>query len=132
MRINEHNLDSLRKLVRDLQQENEDLKALLAQHQIAYEEKRVLDETPAPDDYDEDQGSRILPLDPTGKMANEFFGYFWGRKDVYALRGKKGGYFPQCTGWKNNPLCPKKKSPKTIRAPPTKSHRRRRVSRHGS
>ena len=29
MRINEHNLDSLRKVVRDLQQENNALKALL-------------------------------------------------------------------------------------------------------
>ena len=112
MRIDEHNLDSLRGLIRDLQQENEKLKALLDQHQIAYEENNILEETPVPDEYDEDQGARILPFDPTEKMANEFFGYFWGRKDVYALRGKNGGYFPQCSGWRNNPLCPKKSNPK--------------------
>ena len=39
MRTNEHNLNSLRKLIRDLQQENDDLKSLLDQHHIAYEAK---------------------------------------------------------------------------------------------
>ncbi len=114
MRIDEQNLDSLRKIVRELQQENEDLKALLKQHQIAYESKDRLEAQPIPDDFDEDQGARILPLDPTEKMANVFFGYFWGRKDVYARRWKNGGYFPQCSGWRDNPLCPKKGNPKVF------------------
>ena len=27
---------------------------------------------------------------------------FWGREDVYAKRGKNGGYFPQCDNrWDN-------------------------------
>ena len=39
MRINEHNLDSLRKLIRDLQQENESLKTLLSEHNIPYEDR---------------------------------------------------------------------------------------------
>ena len=99
MRIDEHNLDSLRKIIRDLQEENDYLKNLLEQHQLPYEKKNVLEEQPVPDDYDEDQGARILPINPTEKMANEFFGYFWGRQDVYALRGKNGGYFPKCNGW---------------------------------
>ena len=29
-------------------------------------------------------------------MATHFFSMFWGREDVYANRGKNGGYFPQC------------------------------------
>ena len=114
MRIDEHNLDSFRRVIRDLQQENENLKALLDQHQIAYEQKSVLEEQPVPDDYDEDQGARILPLDPTEEMANEFFGYFWGRKDVFARRGKNGGYFPQCAARWNNSLCPKARDAKVF------------------
>ena len=34
MRINEHNLESLRKIVRDLQQENQALKAILEENSI--------------------------------------------------------------------------------------------------
>ncbi len=29
-------------------------------------------------------------------MAKWYFSMFWGRDDVYAKRGSKGGYFPQC------------------------------------
>ena len=36
------------------------------------------------------------------------YGYFWGRTDVYARRGKNGGYFPRCSAWWDNPACPKK------------------------
>ena len=75
MRIDEHNLDSLRKLVRDLQKENENLKALLDEHQIPYKARNVLEEQPVPDDYDEDQGARILPLILTEEMAKEFYSY---------------------------------------------------------
>ena len=112
MRINEHNLDSLRQLIRDLQQENEALKSLLSDHNIPYEGRNVLDEQPLPDEYDEDQGARILPSYPTEEDAKEFYSFFWGRVDVYARRGKNGGYFPQCSGWYDNPLCPKKANPK--------------------
>ncbi|MCR4655869.1 MAG: hypothetical protein K5770_06535 [Lachnospiraceae bacterium] len=48
--------------------------------------------TEVPDEYDEDQGARIIPLNPDIDMAKEFYGYFWGRTDVYARRGKNGGY----------------------------------------
>lgn len=114
MRIDEHNLDSLRRVIRDLQQENENLKVLLDRHQIAYEQKSILEEQPVLDVYDEDQGARILPLGPTEEMANEFFGYFWGRKDVFARRGKNGGYFPQCALRWNNSLCPKARDSKVF------------------
>ena len=114
MRINEHNLDSLRKLIRDLQQQNESLRALLSEHNIPYEVRNVLEEQSVPDEYDEDQGARILPHDPTEGDAKEFYSYFWGRTDVYAKRGKNGGYFPQCAGRWDNPLCPKAKDSKVF------------------
>ena len=87
MRINEHNLDSLRKVVRDLQHENNALKALLEENGIPFEGRNVLEEQALPDEYDEDQGARILPLYPTEEMAREFYSYFWGRTDVYAKSG---------------------------------------------
>ena len=74
MRINEHNLDSLRKIIRDLQQENDSLKTLLSEHNIPYEDRNVLEEQSVPDEYDEDQGARILPHDPTEDDAKEFTG----------------------------------------------------------
>ena len=43
MRINEHNLDSLRQLIRELQQENEALKSLLSDHNIPYDGRNVLE-----------------------------------------------------------------------------------------
>ena len=84
MRINEHNLDSLRQLIRELQQENEALKTLLSEHNIPYEGRNVLDEQSVPDEYDEDQGARIIPFYPSEDNAKEFYSFFWGRTDVYA------------------------------------------------
>ena len=114
MRIQEHNLDSLRKAVRDLQKENAVLKELLDKHNISYESRSVLEEQPLPDEYDEDQGGRILPYEPTKELAQEFFSFFWGRTDVYAKRGRKGGYFPQCAARWNETLCPKARDEKTF------------------
>lgn len=114
MRTIEHNLDSLRRIIRELQQENNTLKALLSEHNIAYEEQNVPEEPPMPDEYDDDQGARILPSNPTVDDAKAFYGYFWGRTDVYAKRGKNGGYFPQCSGRWDNPLCPKANNPKVF------------------
>lgn len=37
---------------------------------------------------------------------------FWGREDVYAKRGKNGGYFPQCANRWNDHLCPKQQNQK--------------------
>ena len=48
MRINEHNLDSLRKVVRDLQHENNALKALLEENGIPFEGRNVLEEQALP------------------------------------------------------------------------------------
>lgn len=114
MRTVEQDLNSLRKLVRELQQENSKLKMLLQENAIAFEQEDVFQNAEAIDEYDEDQGSRILPLKPDVQMAKEFFGMFWGRTDVYAKRGKNGGYFPQCLGRWNNPKCPKANNSKTF------------------
>ena len=114
MRINEHSLESLRKVVRDLQQENQALKEILEENNIPYESRNVLEERPLPDEYDEDQGARILPYYPDEDMAREFYSYFWGRTDVFAKRGRKGGYFPQCAARWNNSLCPKARDEKAF------------------
>ena len=37
---------------------------------------------------------------------------FWGHEDVYAKRGKNGGYFPQCNNRWDNRLCPKQRGEK--------------------
>ena len=114
MRIHEYDLDSLRRAVRELQKENTELRKLLDEHEIPYESRNVLEEQTLPDEYDEDQGGRILPYEPTKELAQEFFSYFWGRTDVYAKRGRKGGYFPQCAARWNGALCPKARDEKTF------------------
>ena len=103
MRVNEHDLNSLRYIIRQLQEENEYLKSMLDEKEIEYETDTVIDAEIIPDEYDEDQGSRIIPVKPDIKMAKEFYSYFWGRTDVFAKRGKNGGYFPQCESRWDNP-----------------------------
>ena len=107
MQLESHDLNSLRKLVRDLQEENERLKALLKDNHVQYETNSVFDEdVTSADVYDPDQGARIIKYPVTSDMAKFFFYMFHGREDVYAKRGKKGGYFPQCENrW--NRICPK-------------------------
>ena len=97
MNVEAYNLDSLRALVRSLQDENLRLKALLDQANVAYETADIFDKKlDCIEAYDPDQGGRILDTFITKELANQFFSMFWGRTDVYARRGAKGGYFPQC------------------------------------
>ena len=112
MRTTIQDLNSLRGIVRKLQEENETLKKLLEDNGIEYESEEIIDASDTPDDYDEDQGGRIMTYTPTLDMAKEFYAYFWGRTDVFAKRGKNGGYFPQCTARWDNPDCPKKRNEK--------------------
>ena len=112
MRPIEHDLNSLRGIIRNLQDENENLKKILEENDIVYESGTVIDLVEESDDYDEDQGGRIIPLNPDLEMAKEFYSYFWGRTDVFAKRGKNGGYFPQCEARWNNPNCPKARDEK--------------------
>ena len=108
MNVEAYTLDSLRKLVRELQEENRILRELLKEKNIetaAYTTIEKKDKEP--DEYDPDQGARILPIPVEKDTANMFLGRFWGRKDVYAKRASKGGYFPQCANfWKA--ICHKK------------------------
>ena len=113
MRATEHDLNSLRGIIRRLQDENASLKKLLDENDIIYDTSES-DTMDVPDEYDADQGARILPLNPDLKMAKKFYSYFWGRIDVFARRGKAGGYFPQCKAWWNDPNCPKKLDKKKI------------------
>ena len=113
IKLESYNLDTLRKLIRTLQAENKTLRELLAEKQIPVEESRVFQQgSNEPDDYDPDQGSRIMPFSVDDDLARRFYGVFWGRTDVFAKRGKKGGYFPQCENRWNDTLCPKQRGEK--------------------
>lgn len=107
MNIEQYNLDSLRKLIRDLQKENTVLKAQLEKAGLSYDVTDVFAEKITDnEEYDLDQGSRIASRYIDDDLANRFFSMFWGRQDVYAKRAKNGNYYPQCDNRWNN-LCPK-------------------------
>ena len=53
MRANEHDLNSLRGMIRRLQEENASLKKLLDENNILYASSEILDVTETPDEYDE-------------------------------------------------------------------------------
>ena len=114
MNIEVYDKDSLRKIVRMLERENKSLKEKLDKANIPYESINPFEKNPEKaEDYDPDQGTRIInPPFITEKMAVRFFSMFWGREDVYAKRGKKGGYFPQCDNRWNVSLCPKQQGKK--------------------
>lgn len=114
MNIEAFNTDTLRKLVRNLQDENKKLKEKLDEANIPYEEINLFEQPiDKSAEYDPDQGGRIIhPGYITENMAKRFFSMFWGREDVYAKRGKKGGYFPQCANRWNDHLCPKQQNQK--------------------
>lgn len=108
MNIEAYDLDTLRKLVRDLQTENRRLKELLTENQISFDETNVFACSPqVPDEFDPDQASLIEPFPISDIVANKFFRMFWGRQDVFARRGKNGGYFPQCKNRWDAAVCPK-------------------------
>ena len=107
MNIEAYDLDSLRDLVRKLQKENRRLKQQLKQAAVPYDEQNIFDEKCVENEYDPDQGARIMSVYISEKLANHFFGMFWGRMDVFAKRGSKGGYFPQCENRWNSRVCPK-------------------------
>ena len=109
MKIEAYDLDSLRKLVRALQEENRSLRSILRRKEIPAPESDVFDEYDRKsDEFDPDQGARIQSRFITDEDARNFYSYFWGRTDVYAERGNKGGYFPACSNkWKWG-VCPLK------------------------
>ena len=97
MNIEAYDADSLRKMVRLLEYENKISKNKLKKAGIYYEEVNPFEEKiESAEEYDLDQGNRIVnPPYIAEKMAIRFFSMFWGREDVYARRGKNGGYFSQ-------------------------------------
>ena len=113
MNIEAYNLDSLRKLVRDLQRENKELRLLLNKAEIPYVNSEVFLEIPSESkEYDLDQGARISEQYINEYMAQKFFSMFWGRMDVFAKRAKNGKYYPQCDNRWNNAKCPKQRNEK--------------------
>ena len=94
--------------MRSLQDENRRLKEQLNKADIDYESEDFFEEKlETMEEYDPDQGERIQYKYITEELANRFFAMFWGRTDVYAKRGTKGGYFPQCDHRWNDRICPK-------------------------
>jgi len=74
MNIKPHNLDSLRKLIRQLQRENKELKSLLDEAGIPYGEASIFQDSPTQsEEYDLDQGSRIETLVVNDRTARRFF-----------------------------------------------------------
>ena len=116
MNIEAYDTESLRKLVRLLEYENRLLKDKLKKENIPYDEVNPFEETiDNVEEYDPDQGERIVnPPYITEEMAQKFFAMFWGREDVYAKRGKNGGYFPQCDNRWDARLCPKQRGQKAL------------------
>ncbi len=114
--IEAYDAESLRNLVRLLEYENRILKDKLKKENIPYDEVNPFEETiDSVEDYDPDQGERIVnPPFITEEMATHFFSMFWGREDVYAKRGKNGGYFPQCDNRWDVRICPKQKGEKVF------------------
>ena len=113
MNIEEYNLDSLRKLIRDLQKENKELRVLLKEADIPYSNTEVFSEIPSESkEYDLDQGARIIEQGINEYMIKKFFSMFWGREDVYAKRAKNGNYYPQCDNRWCDTLCPKQRNEK--------------------
>lgn len=113
MNIEAYDPDTLRLYIRRLQNENKRLKEQLRRAGIPYEETNPFaDSGEMPAEYDPDQGGRIVHPVITQELAKQFFRMFWGRADVYARRGKNGGYFPQCDNRWDMQLCPKQRGEK--------------------
>ena len=98
----------LEKRIHCLETENQYLKKLLADAGISYSEKEIDVNV---NEYDPNQGARIIPRNITETDAKVFFSMFWGRTDVYSKRTIKKStgevnYYTQCYNfWKNG--CPR-------------------------
>lgn len=97
------NISQLQKKLNDLQLENQILKNILDKAGLSYhKELSEFRQNDCKEAYDLEQGKRIIyPQIITENMANQFFGMFWGRQDVYAKRSVNKGtgkvaYYPQC------------------------------------
>ncbi len=109
MRDSIENISKLQKQLNDLQLENQILKNILDKAGLSYhKEILAFRQSDTKEAHDPEQGERIIhPKAITEKMANQFFGMFWGRQDVYAKRSvnKESGraaYYPQCNNFWTN------------------------------
>ncbi len=79
MHIQAYNLDSLRKIIRSLQDENRRLKDQLSRANIPCEMSNIfIEKIENIEEYDPDQGGRILDRYITKDLANQFFFIFLG------------------------------------------------------
>ena len=106
MRDSIENISQMQKQLNDLQLENQILKNILDKAGLSYhKELLTFKQTDIKETYDPEQGKRIIhPPKITENMANQFFGMFWGRQDVYAKRSVnketgKTAYYPQCNNF---------------------------------
>ena len=84
MNIEEYNLDSLRELVRNLQEENRALREELKRNHLPQVPGEAFEKSGRhPEDYDADQGGRIQSAFIDDRKANQFFSMFWGRMSGY-------------------------------------------------
>lgn len=74
-------ISELEKRIQCLEKENQYLKNLLADAGIFYSIKDIDD---VGNEYDPNQGARIIPREITETEAKAFFSMFWGRTDVYS------------------------------------------------
>lgn len=114
MRDSIENISNLQKQINALQHENQILKSILDNAGIAYlTELSSYSQRSSHAPFDPNQGMRIIhPPVITEKMANQFFGFFWGHQDVFAKRSVnkttgKTGYYPQCNNFWTS-VCHKK------------------------
>ncbi len=114
MRDSIENISQLQKKLNDLQLENQILKNILDKAGLSYhKELSMFRQSDSKEAFDPEQGKRILhPQAITENMANQFFGMFWGRQDVYAKRSVnketgKAAYYFQCNNFWTN-VCHKK------------------------
>ena len=85
-------IDSLRQIIRNLEKENKLLKQKLKENSISFNTDEIKEEKLEDNlNYDLDQGGRIIERYIDDDLARRFYGMFWGRTDVYAKRGRKGG-----------------------------------------
>jgi hypothetical protein len=89
MNIEAYNLDSLRKLVRNLQAENQRLKEQLKEAGIPFDAENAFEEKiENNEEYDPDQGERIIERYITKDMAKWYFSMFWGEGGCDCQKGK--------------------------------------------
>ena len=88
MRDSIENISQLQKQLNDLQLENQILKTILEKAGLSYhKELLAFRQSDSKEAFDPEQGKRIIhPQAITENMANQFFGVFWGRQDVFAKR----------------------------------------------